>query len=154
MLNVFAEQFGTALADAGRNVIYFDCGKEDLGRLTSYMYQHFQAIIGIQSYLFSVKMKDEVHYLHEYLYGPKYNFIFDHPIWMKQHLMHHYPDFYVLTHDENYVAFLQKYLKKEAILFPPAGLSLLTTRQILIVFKPCMMLLSSALMAIICRKSF
>ena len=122
MLNVFAEQFGTALADAGRNVIYFDCGKEDLGRLTSYMYQHFQAIIGIQSYLFSVKMKDEVHYLHEYLYGPKYNFIFDHPIWMKQHLMHHYPDFYVLTHDENYVAFLQKYLKKEAILFPPAGL--------------------------------
>lgn len=122
VLNVFAEQFGTALADAGRNVIYFDCGKEDLGRLTSYMYQHFQAIIGIQSYLFSVKMKDEVHYLHEYLYGPKYNFIFDHPIWMKQHLMHHYPDFYVLTHDENYVAFLQKYLKKEAILFPPAGL--------------------------------
>ena len=64
VLNVFAEQFGTALADAGRNVIYFDCGKEDLGRLTSYMYQHFQAIIGIQSYLFSVKMKDEVHYLH------------------------------------------------------------------------------------------
>lgn len=97
-------------------------GKEDLGRLTSYMYQHFQAIIGIQSYLFSVKMKDEVHYLHEYLYGPKYNFIFDHPIWMKQHLMHHYPDFHVLTHDENYVTFLQKYFKKEAVLFPPAGL--------------------------------
>ena len=35
VLNVFAEQFGAALADAGRNIIYFDCGKEDLGRLTS-----------------------------------------------------------------------------------------------------------------------
>lgn len=117
------------------------------------MYQHFQAIIGIQSYLFSVKMKDEVHYLHEYLYGPKYNFIFDHPIWMKQHLMHHYPDFHVLTHDENYVTFLQKYFKKEAVLFPPAGLTHLN-RQLLTIFKPCMMLLSSALMAIICRKFF
>lgn len=67
-------------------------------------------------------MKDELHYLHEYIYGPKYNFIFDHPIWMKSHLMHHYPDFSVLTHDANYVSFVQKYFHTDAILFPPAGI--------------------------------
>lgn len=122
VLNVFAEQFGAALARIGKKVIYFDCGKEEIGALTGYMHQHFQAIIGVQSYLFSVKMKDEVHYLHEYIYGPKYNFIFDHPVWMRQHLLHRYPDFYVLTHDENYVAFTKRYFDREAILFPPAGM--------------------------------
>ncbi len=123
VLNVFAEQFGEALALAGKKVIYFDCGKEDLSDLTGYMYQHFQAVIGVQSYLFSIKMKDEVHYLHEYIYGPKYNFVFDHPVWMRQHLMHQYPDFYVLTHDENYVAFTERYFGRPAILFPPAGMA-------------------------------
>jgi hypothetical protein len=123
VLNVFAEQFGAALSNAGKKVIYFDCGKEDVRRLTSYMHQHFQAVIGVQSYLFSVKMQDEIHYLHEYIYGAKYNFIFDHPVWMRQHLLHSYPDFPVLTHDENYVAFVKRYFGKDAILFPPAGMS-------------------------------
>lgn len=122
VLNIFAEQFGMALEHTGKKIVYFDCGKEDLNTLTSYINQHFQAIIGIQSYLFSIKMKDELHYLHEYIYGPKYNFIFDHPIWMKSHLMHHYPDFSVLTHDANYVSFVQKYFHTNAILFPPAGI--------------------------------
>ena len=122
VLNVFADQFGAALARIGKQVMYFDCGKEEIGALTGYMHQHIQAIVGVQSYLFSVKMKDEVHYLHEYIYGPKYNFIFDHPVWMRQHLLHRYPDFYVLTHDENYVAFIKRYFGREAILFPPAGM--------------------------------
>lgn len=122
VLNIFAEQFGAALEHAGKKVLYFDCGKEDLSTLTHYMYQHFQAVIGVQSYLFSIKMQDEIHYLHEYIYGPKYNFIFDHPVWMKQHLLHRYPDFYVLTHDENYVAFTKRYFQRDALLFPPAGM--------------------------------
>lgn len=123
VLNIFAEQFGLALEHAGKKVIYFDCEKEDLSSLTSYMRQHYQAVIGVQSYLFSIKMQDEIHYLHEYIYGPKYNFIFDHPIWMKPHLLHRYPDFYVLTHDENYTAFTKKYFDRDALLFPPAGMA-------------------------------
>lgn len=122
VLNIFAEQFGRALSRAGKKVNYFDCEKQDIGELTLYMNQHFQAVIGVQSYLFSVKMKDEVNYLHEYIYGPKYNFIFDHPIWMRTHLKQQYPDFYVLTHDMNYVNFIEKYFHHNAILFPPAGM--------------------------------
>ena len=122
VLNIFAEQFGRALSRAGKKVKYFDCEKQDIGELTLYMNQHFQAVIGVQSYLFSVKMKDEVNYLHEYIYGPKYNFIFDHPVWMRTHLKQQYPDFYVLTHDMNYVNFIEKYFHHNAILFPPAGM--------------------------------
>lgn len=123
VLTVFAEQFGNALERVGKHVIYFDVSRREISELTDYMYQRYQAVIGVQSYLFSVKMKDGEHYLHEYIYGPKYNFVFDHPVWMRQHLEHHYRDFYVLTHDMSYVEFTERYLKQKAFLFPPAGMS-------------------------------
>jgi hypothetical protein len=122
VLTVFAEQFGAALERAGNQVVYFDVSRQPVEELLLYRNQHFKAVIGVQSYLFSVKMKDEVHYLHEYIHGPKFNFIFDHPVWMKKHLEHEYPDFYILTHDKDYVSFVQRYFKKKAYLFPPAGM--------------------------------
>jgi hypothetical protein len=124
VLTVFAEQFGAALERAGEHVIYFDPFQEEEreSAILNYVGQRFKAIIGVQSYLFSVKMADEVHYVHEYIYGPKYNFVFDHPIWMLKHLMHQYPDFYLLVHDRNYAAFARRYFHKPAILFPPAGM--------------------------------
>ena len=35
----------------------------------------------MQSCAFSIKMEDEAHYLHEYIYGSKVQFFLDHPIW-------------------------------------------------------------------------
>lgn len=122
VLTVFAEQFGAALERAGVQIIWYDMANQPLEELLQYRNRHFKAVIGVQSYLFSVKMKDEIHYLHETIYGPKFNFIFDHPVWMKKHLEHQYLDFYVLTHDTDYVAFVQKYFRKNAVLFPPAGI--------------------------------
>lgn len=122
VLTVFAEQFGQALERTGKRVLYFDVSQRDVAELTEYMNQRYQAIIGVQTWLFSVKMKDGIHYLHEYLYGPKFNFIFDHPIWMMQHLLHRQNDFYVLTHDDNYVEFVRHYFRTEAFVFPPAGM--------------------------------
>ena len=122
VLNIFAEQFGNALTQMGKKVIYFDSEEQSLEQLTEYMGQHFQAVIGIQTYLFSVKLNDGIHYVHEYIYGPKYNFSFDHPIWMRKHLEQHYDDFYILTHDSNYIEFLKRYYQQKAILFPPAGI--------------------------------
>lgn len=123
VLTVFAEQFGMALERAGKQVIYFDVSSEKLENVTRYMHKQFYAVIGVQSYMFSIKMQDEQHYLHEYIHGPKYNFIFDHPIWMKNHLEHHLQDFCVLTHDMNYVNYVKKYFGYEAELFPPAGMT-------------------------------
>lgn len=122
VLTTFAEQFGMALEHAGEYVIWFDLQKEDVTGILKFMNRRFKAVIGVQSYLFSVKLADEVHYVHESIYGPKYNFVFDHPIWMKQHFAHQYSDYYVLTLDPNYVNFTKKYFKKNAIFFPPAGM--------------------------------
>ncbi len=122
ILTVMAEQFGNALQQRGIPVEYFDCENDNLGELAKYMYQHFRAIVGVQSYMFSIKERDEVSYLHEKIYGPKYNFVFDHPIWFQHHLKHQLSNFCVLTNDKNYEAFYKRYNKLNAIFFPPAGM--------------------------------
>lgn len=122
VLTVMAEQFGNALEQLGIPVIYFDCEKEEVKEVTKYTYQYFRAIVGVQSYMFSIRQKDEIHDLHDVIYGPKYNFVFDHPLWFQHHLKHHLKQFYILTNDSYYQRFYQKYYKKEAVFFPPAGI--------------------------------
>lgn len=123
VLTVFAEQLGSALERKGILVEYFDVSKEKVEDVIRYIDCHFKAIIGVQSYMFSIEMLDRVHYLHEYIYGPKYNFIFDHPVWVKRHMAHKSADFHILTHDMSYVEFTQKYFHYKARLFPPAGMA-------------------------------
>lgn len=122
VLNVFAEQLGMALERQGGLVEYFDPEEEGIQEVTRYIGGHYRAIIGMQTYLFSVKMADEQTYLHNLIDAPKYNFIFDHPVWMKSHLMGEIVDYAIFTHDENYVKFIEKYYEKRAYLFPPAGM--------------------------------
>lgn len=130
VLTVFAEQLGQALERAGEYVIYFDLEKEEVSAALRYVDQHFKAVIGVQSYMFSVKMRDEVHYLHEYIHGPKYNFVFDHPVWMKQHMLHQLQDFHILTHDDSYAKYIEKYYQCDAVLFPPAGMQRATVVEL------------------------
>lgn len=122
LLNVFAEQFGSALEQKGIQVEYFDEQKEPIENLTRYIGRYFKAVFGVQTYLFQIKMVDGVTYLHEKIKGPKIHLILDHPIWMKRQLEHEYPDFYLLSHDRNYVKFVQKYYKKKAVHFPIPGI--------------------------------
>lgn len=122
VLNVFAEQLGSALKRRGKQVIYYDCQKNGVAGLVAHINKHFQAVIGIQTFLFSIKMKDHVHYLHEYIYGPKFNFVFDHPVWMRKHMYQKYKDFYILTHDADYVKFIKRYYGQKAYELPPAGI--------------------------------
>lgn len=121
MLNIFAEQFGEALRRMGKTVEYFDPEREGTAALTKYIGKHYLAIIGIQTYLFSIQMQDGASYLHDRIYGPKYNFIFDHPIWIKTHLTQSPKDLNILTLDRNYVRFCRKYYGRNAYLLPPAG---------------------------------
>lgn len=122
ILTVMAEQLGNALERAGEKVIYFDVSEEPMGNIVRYAMQRFRAIIGVQTYLFSIEMPDEKHYLHEYIYGPKYNFLFDHPIWVVSNIRHDIPDYHVLAPDPNYVDFARRYFHRDAVFFPPAGM--------------------------------
>lgn len=124
VLNVMAEQLGNALEEKGFQVIYFDCQEKDLEEIVPYMYQRFQAIIGVQTYMFTIKCHDKKHYLHEYIYGPKYNFIFDHPIFLPEHILNEFEDCRLMTHDQNYIEFAKKYYGRKLELFPPAGIAL------------------------------
>lgn len=121
VLTVFAEQFGDALARAGVPVEYFDLRKHDAKDILVYFDTHYRAVVGVQSYLFSIQMLDEIHYLHEHIHAPQYNFIFDHPIWLRSHMGYRGENFFLLVHDENYRRFAEHYFKQNAILFPPAG---------------------------------
>lgn len=124
ILNVMAEKFGNALEQQGVPVIYFDSNKEGLQGIVSYMYKHFRAVVGVQSVLFNIKRKDDLHYVHEYLYGPKYNFVFDHPIYLKELIINSLQDYMLLIHDSNYVDFVKRYYNCRAVLFPPGGMML------------------------------
>ncbi len=121
VLNEFAEQFGKAFIRAGKRVEYFDSEAEPNEALTRYIGKRFQAVIGMQTYLFSIKMKDGQTYLHDLINAPIYNFVFDHPIWVKIHLLQSPKKLSVFTLDTYYVKFCEKYYRRKAYLFPPAG---------------------------------
>lgn len=110
-LNVFADHLAQALISCRQRVEIFDVQKEGAQELTKYINQRFKAIIGVQTYLFSIMMQDKSTNLHDLIEGPKFNVIFDHPAWLKDHILHGPKDYYLLTHDRNYISFANKYYK-------------------------------------------
>ncbi len=123
ILNEFAEQFGEALKRQGCTVLYYDVEKEGLSSLVQYMGQEFTAIVGFQTYAFDPYLESRKCFLHDLFGGLKFNFQLDHPIWMRAHYEKGPRDYYVLTHDRNYQAFIKQYYHgvKEALLLPPGG---------------------------------
>lgn len=85
ILNTFAEQLGEALQRLGEEVEYFDVKQSGEAALAAYAGKTYQAVIGFQSYLFDIYLPKAGVYLHDLIKGPKINFQFDHPIWMKNH---------------------------------------------------------------------
>lgn len=123
-LNTFADKLAEALIHCHQRVEIFDVSTEGVGALTRYRGQHFKAIVGIQTYLFSVKMQDKTTNLHDLIIGPKFNMILDHPVLLKEHIVNGPKDYYLLIHDRNYLKFAKKYYKNvvDCFFFPPAGI--------------------------------
>lgn len=123
ILNYFAEQLGEALAHLGESVIYYDVEKEGLSNLAQFVGRDFKAVIGFQTYAFDPFLKSRQCFLHDLIGGPKFNFQFDHPIWMRAHYEKCPKNCYVLTHDRNYQEFIRKYYPavSDALILPPGG---------------------------------
>ena len=123
ILNYLLKQFEDALKRRGVRTIAYDEQEEDVGGLSRFWGKRFRAIIGVQSYLFSVFLKESGQYLHDQIYAPKFNFVFDHPIWLREQLEHAPADCFVLTHDANYQEFIQEYYPRlsGSVLFPLAA---------------------------------
>ncbi len=100
---------------------YFKCKQSGEAALAAYAGKTYQAVIGFQSYLFDIYLPKAGIYLHDLIKGPKINFQFDHPIWMKNHYIRMPEHCYSATHDRNYAAFIEKYYPRIAgssIIFP------------------------------------
>lgn len=125
-LNIFADELTSGLTALKQRIEVYDVSKEDIVGLTRYTGQRFKAIIGIQTYLFSIKMKDKKTNLHDLITGPKFNMIFDHPVLLKSHIESGPKDYYLLLHDRNYLAFAKKYYKnvKDCFFLSPGGIKL------------------------------
>ena len=123
-LNTFADELAKALKTNRQRVEMFDVGKEGVASLIRYKGRHFKAVVGVQTYLFSVKMQDKITNLHDLIVGPKFNMILDHPVLLKEHIQAGPKDYYLLIHDRNYLAFAKKYFKniKDCFLFTPGGI--------------------------------
>ncbi|WMC93880.1 glycosyltransferase family protein [Kineothrix sp. MB12-C1] len=125
LLNLFAEQIAASFIACRQRVEVIDVQKEGNAALTRLIGRRFKAIIGIQTYVFSIMMKDKETNLHDLVVGPKYNLILDHPAWMKEHFSHAPKDYHLLIHDRNYLMFANRFYKHigRNYHFPLAGVS-------------------------------
>lgn len=122
VLNYFADCMGEELRKLGQEVVYFDSNEQPLENLIPLAQKKYKAILGFQSYLFSVTFEDGS-MLHDIFDAPCYNMQFDHPVVAHPLLLKTPKDYTVLTHDRNYKAYIEKYygLLAKAKLLPPAG---------------------------------
>lgn len=131
ILNIFAGELAKALIQQGNCVEFYDAVTEDVKGLTRLLGKRFKASIGFQAWIFSAQRKDDSSNLMDRIGGPKYNFVFDHPVWMQEQLRYVPKRYYALTHDRNYVDFIKKFNPEvaDAYLLPPGGRSLESTED-------------------------
>ena len=120
VLDVFARSLGKALEDQGFQVIYFDLSRQEIRELGDYIGKRLQAVIGMQTYVFSARMKDG-DFLHDRIEAPIYHFVFDHPVWLRNHLESVPVRERILTPDRGYAQFVRTYYRHPAYFLPPAG---------------------------------
>ena len=123
VLDGFARYLGEELSMLGNAVEEYNLEENGMSGLADFAGKRFRAVIGFQTYGFSVLASKE-EYLHDLVVGPKFHMLLDHPVWMRNQLLHAPKnDYYVLTHDENYVRFIERYYPsvKGTFLVPPAG---------------------------------
>ena len=122
VLNTFADELKKSIEKSGYKTEIFDVDREDWKEVVRYQNKHYKAVVGFQSFLFSVKMEDGKRYLADFIKAPKFNFLLDAPICFSSHLDYRAEDFTILTHDINYKNFLEKHYKQQVKILPPGGM--------------------------------
>jgi len=89
-----AEQLGNAFIYMGFSVTYYDIEK-GLSSITDLIGEKYVAIIGFQTKIFEIYLQSKNCYLHDLIEGPKFNFCFDHPIWLSRQLKNVPLNYYV-----------------------------------------------------------
>lgn len=123
-LDSFAFRFGEALRREGVGVIFAtgDGAAEDINDL---LLKPLSAVVGFQSMLFGKKLSGGG-YFGNVIRAPKFQFLFDHPIYLTKELEKEVANVYVLSQDETYAVYVNEKLKHVAgaYHFPPAGIEM------------------------------
>jgi hypothetical protein len=122
ILNHFADCMKTELENLGETVEIFDSTTQPLENLIDLTTQTYKAVLGIQSYFFSIQLQNG-ELLHDRFQAPLYNMQLDHPCVMHKHLINAPRNLTMLTHDVNYERYLKTYYgdKVRAELLAPGG---------------------------------
>lgn len=125
ILNRFADILADIFEAIGEIVEVVDVNEMPIEDLTKLCYRRYKAVLGIQTYVFSVFFQDGRN-IHDFIFGPKYNMIFDHPACMYNHFTKGPIDYTILTHDRNYQKFIKEYYPqiKSVEILPPGGIEI------------------------------
>jgi len=132
VLRIFSEEFRRCLLQRGVPVIMYDMAQLETTGLAGYFGQRFRAVLGFQTALFSVGYSLEREGLaNNVIYGPKINFLYDHPLYLYAHFTYKLDRYYVLTQDADYADYINRCYPciKRSYHLPPAGLELECTQK-------------------------
>ena len=124
VLNSFARGLGEALKRCGEDVEYIDLsGENATDKVLSLSKKPIKAVIGFQTKAFSIYLDSKSEYIHDLIAAPKFNYDTDNPIFLFDIMTKCPRDYYILSHDGNYISFIKRYFDniKDAFLLPPAG---------------------------------
>ena len=119
----FAYNFGDALRKNGQNVQIINLDDSSDNAINYALLRDYRAVTGFQTSFFTEQLQNGS--LAGNIFGcPKFNYLFDHPLYLSYYLMLPVNDFYVLQQDEGYAAYIKKYFShvKDVFHFPPAGI--------------------------------
>ena len=114
ILNSFSAQLRDAFISLGEDVIYVDPSSDFIAK---YANREYKAIIAFMEIIFDRCMPGTDKPLFDYFKGPKFNYWPDHPSVFYLQMNHTPKDYYILTHDRNYVNFINRYYTKATAFF-------------------------------------
>lgn len=120
----FAQELGSALRRNGQNVQIINLEGGETSELRAAASRNYRAVVGFQTAFFTEQLKSG-ELAGNIFKCPKFNYIFDHPLYLSYFLMLPVDDLYVLQQDETYAAYVKNYYPhiKNVWHFPPAGIT-------------------------------
>lgn len=122
ILNSFIYEIASELDKMGYLTEIFDLPTDGVNHPERLLKRRFKAVIGFHTKFFSSKINSS-EYFNDYIYGPKFLIILDHPGTFYEILTDCPDDLNVITLDENYKYYVEKYFPKvkKAFVIPPGG---------------------------------
>lgn len=114
----FSEQLRDAFVSLGEEVVFFDARKD---RIQDCFGRKYKAVIAFMENFFYNRLPDSETMLFDLIEGPKFNYWPDHPAFYYHYVENVPKDYYILTQDQNYVNFINKYYKGVSAFFLPPG---------------------------------